>query len=196
MTVWRAGLSRVARRYGADTCGVAAAEFALWISVLTVPVFSVVDLGVYAFQNMELNNAAQAAAQAAWSLCNSSALLPASTKCTGLQTALATAAHSTGLGTSATVSATSDGYYCLTNPPTGSPTLQLIGTVDTIPASNGGPTPAGGANCSSYITGNTNPAGEYVKITVNFTYTPVVPGLGVLCLLPTTMSRPAWMRLS
>jgi Flp pilus assembly protein TadG len=196
MTVRRSGLSRIARRYGRDTRGVAAVELALWISALTAPILSAVDLGFYAYQKMELNNAAQTAAQAAWSLCSSPALLPAATNCTGLQTALATAAHSTGLGTLAALQAGSEGYYCLTT--TGA--LQLVGTAGAIPTSGSGTAPTGSvSNCSSQgssFTGNTRPSGDYVQITVNYTYTPVFPGLTMLGLLPTTISCTAWMRLS
>ena len=195
MTVWPLGLSRIARRYGGDTRGVAAAEFALWISALTLPILSVVDVGIYTFQDMELNNAAQAAAQAAWSLCSSAGLLPAATNCTGLQTALATGAHSTGLGTSAVLQAGTEGYYCLTT----AGALQLVGTAGAIPTSGSGTAPTGPvSNCStlgSSYTGNTNPSGDYVQITVNYTYTPVFPGAAALGL-PTTMTRTAWMRLS
>ncbi len=79
--------------------------------------------------------------------------------------------------------------------------LQLVGTAGTIPTSGGGTAPVAptGANCAAQgasYTGNTNLWGEYVKITVNYTYTPVFPGLAVLHLLPTTISRTAWMRLS
>jgi Flp pilus assembly protein TadG len=193
MTVRRPGLSRIARRYGGDTRGSAAVEFALWISVLTAPILSAVDLGFYAYQNMALNNAAETAAQAAWSLCSTSA--PAAT-CPGLQTALATAAHSTSLGTSAVLQAGSEGYYCLTT----AGALQLVGTAGAIPTSGGGTAPTGSvSNCSSAgssFTGNTHPSGDYVQITVQYTYTPVFPGLTVMGLLPTTMSRTAWMRLA
>jgi Flp pilus assembly protein TadG len=192
MTARRSALSRIARRYGRDTRGVAAAEFALWVSALTVPILGAVDLGFYAYQDMQLNSAAQAAAQAAWSLCNSSTpAAPAATSCAGLQTALATAAHSTGLGTSAVLQAGSEGYYCLT---TAGALVQVPGsTLGSIPTSGSGTAPTGGAtNCSAYA----RLPGDYVQITVNHTYAPVFAGLTLVKLLPTTMSRTAWMRLS
>lgn len=196
MTVRRPGLSRIARRYAGDTRGVAAAEFAIWVTVLTVPLLSALDLGLYTFQNMELNNAAQAAAQAAWSLCNTAAMLPAATKCTGLQTALATAAHSTGLGTSAALQGGTEGYYCMDT----SGALQLVGTAGSIPVTGAGTAPTGGvtscASAGAAFTGNTNPSGDYVQITVNYTYTALFPGMSVMALLPTTMTRTAWMRLA
>ena len=195
MTVRRSGLSRLARHYGRDTRGMAAAEFALWISVLSVPILSVVDVGIYAFQNMELNNAAQAAAQTAWAMCSPSGLVPAATKCTSLPAAMATIAHTTGLGASAVIQAGSEGNYCLTT----AETLQLVGTAGVIPTSGSGTAPSAPvSNCSTQgasFTGNTNPSGDYVQITVNYTYKPVFGGLSVLGLLPATMSRTAWMRL-
>jgi Flp pilus assembly protein TadG len=187
--------ARLARRYASDRRGSAAVEFTLWAVALVVPITSAVDVGFYTFQNMELNNAAQAAAQAAWSLCKSSTLLPAATKCTGLATSLATAAHSTSLGTSAVLQTSSEGYYCMNT----SGSLQPVGTAGVIPASGAGTAPTGSVtSCASLgasFTGNTLPSGDYVLIKVNYTYTPAFPGLSVLGILPTTMTRTAWMRL-
>jgi Flp pilus assembly protein TadG len=189
-------LARLARRYGSDRRGSAAVEFALWAVALVVPIASAVDAGFYTYQNMELNNAAQAAAQAAWSLCNSSTLLPAATQCTGLQTNLATAAHSTSLGTSAVLQTSSEGYYCMNS----AGALQLVGTAGVIPVSGTGTAPTGSvSSCASLGTGfagNTLPSGDYVLITVKYTYSPAFAGLSVLSLLPTTMTRTAWMRLA
>lgn len=195
MTGLRARLQGVLRRYLVDRRGAAAAEFALWTAAFIVPTSSAIDLSFYSYEKMELNNAAQAAAQAAFATCSPSSL-PAATKCSGLQTALATAAHSTGLGTLAALQTSSEGYYCVNT----SGVLQLVGTAGIIPASGAGtaPVPPSG-NCAAQgtsFTGNTQAPGDYVQITVNYAYSPLFRGLSVLALVPTTMTRTAWMRLA
>ncbi|HEY2052278.1 MAG TPA: TadE/TadG family type IV pilus assembly protein [Caulobacteraceae bacterium] len=188
-------LPRIVRRYLADRRGAAAAEFALWTAAFIVPTSSAIDLSFYSYEKMELNNAAQAAAQAAWATCAPSSV-PAATKCAGLQTALATAAHSTGLGAAAALQPSTEGFYCLT----AAGALQLVGTAGSIPTSGAGtaPTPPSG-NCAAQgasFAGNTQSPGDYVQITVHYTYTPLFKGLSVLSLVPTVMSRTAWMRLA
>jgi len=64
-------LHSTARRYGGDRCGAAAAEFALLLSLLVIPTLNVADLAIYAWDRMQLENAAQMAAQAAWETCDS-----------------------------------------------------------------------------------------------------------------------------
>ncbi|HEY1929696.1 MAG TPA: TadE/TadG family type IV pilus assembly protein [Caulobacteraceae bacterium] len=195
MTGRQSRLSRLAQRYASDRRGSAAAEFALWAVALVVPIASAMDVGFYAYENMELNNAAQAAAQAAWSLCKTSTMLPAATACSGLQSALTTAAHSTSLGSSAVLQSSSEGYYCMNT----AGALQLVGTAGVIPVSGAGTAPTGPvSSCASLGTGfagNTLPSGDYVQIKVNYAYSPVFRGLTVLGLLPTTVTRTAWMRL-
>src|SRR5689334_4818626 len=90
----------VAGRYWADRSGAAAAEFALVLTLLAIPVLNVVDLALYAWDKMQLDNAAQMAARAAWVTCDSGTKLPALTNCTNLATAAAAAAHSSSLGSS------------------------------------------------------------------------------------------------
>src|ERR1700691_3271816 len=104
------------RRWIKDRRGAAALEVALWLGFLIVPLLSVVDCGYYAFQAIQVRESAQAAAQAALQLCGPHALtFPAVTNCTGLNSALLSAAQSTSLGTHVTITTGSEGYYCMTD---------------------------------------------------------------------------------
>lgn len=168
----------------ADVRGAAAAEFVLWVAMLLVPMLSAVDIGVYAFNKMQLEISAQAAVQAAWHLCDTTAKLPAVANCTGLQTAMVTAAQSTSLGTGVTLASGNpvEGYYCVSGS-----TLNSFGTTATV----GGTPTKTAATC----TGTTTPPSDYIKVTVNYTYTPVFSGLSIMSLLDTSITRTAWMRL-
>jgi Flp pilus assembly protein TadG len=174
-----------------DTRGAAAAEFVLWLSVLIVPILSVVDLGVFAMQRMQVDVASQAAVQAAWRLCDTpTKLAPASDNCPGLAAALTAGAQSTTLGTAVTVGSGVNGYYCAaadgTMKPAGATTTWLIGASAASKP----------ANCSYVMTGSKTAPGEWIKVTVNFTYAPVFSSVSVASLLPTTITRTAWIRLN
>jgi Flp pilus assembly pilin Flp len=169
-------LYSAARRYGKNRCGAAAAEFALLLGLLVIPVLNVADLALYAWDRMQLENAAQMAAQAAWETCDGGAKVPALTKCTGLAAAVAVAAHSTSMGTSAVVGALTEGKFC----PDSAGTLLV---------------PAGTADDCSGINGSTDVPGDYLTIPVTFTYTPLFAGMSVVALLPANMQSAGWMRL-
>src|ERR1700693_5015304 len=49
-----------------DCGGVAAIEFAVFAGLLSLAILNVTDVSIYAFQLMEVENATQMAAQAAW----------------------------------------------------------------------------------------------------------------------------------
>ena len=180
----RFGLRGFWRRYQRDTSGAAAAEFALWVTVLTVPVYNVVDISFYTYQHMQVENAAQVAAQAVWQLCNTSAKLPATRNCANLTSALTSAAQSTSLGTGVTLPTGSptEGYYCVN----GSNALVLVGAV----------TAAAPSSCSAFVAGNTSAPGDYAQVQVSYTYTPAFPGVSVVSLLATPIVKTAWMRLN
>lgn len=92
-------------RYKSDRRGAAAAEFAIILTVLVIPLLNAIDCGVYAYDYMELRHAAQVAAQAAWATCSSpNQQLPAGLACSGLSTAAQQVADGTPLGTNAVVS--------------------------------------------------------------------------------------------
>lgn len=174
-------VSPVFRRYRADQCGAAAVEFTLIVTLMTIPILNVVDFAMYFWDRMQLDNAAQVAAQAAWATCNTSAMLPATTKCTNLNTAVTAAAQSTSLGTNVTVTATQEGYYCTTT----AGSLVNVATPPTAPP----------ANCSGSGGLSSDKPGDYVLITTRYTYTPVFAGVSVVSHLPSPINRTAWMRL-
>ncbi|HEX5380011.1 MAG TPA: TadE family protein [Phenylobacterium sp.] len=169
----------------AETGGAAAVEFVLWVAILVVPVFSAIDIGIYASRRMQLEIAAQAAAQAAWHLCDKTGELPAVKNCTNLLSTMTTAAQATSLGSTVTVVSgyPIEGYYCIDN--TGA--LQPFGT----PATIGGTPTKSAATC----TGTTTPPADYIQVQVSYPYSPIFSGLSLAALLTTPITRTAWMRL-
>ena len=68
----------IIRAVRADTSGAAASEFALLAISLVLGLLNAVDMGRYEYQRLQVENAAQAGAQAAWHTCNDpSSMLPA-----------------------------------------------------------------------------------------------------------------------
>lgn len=171
------GRNSAVRRYCEDRSGAAAAEFALVLSLLAIPVLNVADLALYAWDRMQLDNAAQMAAQAAWVTCNNGTKLPALTNCTGLASAAATAAHSSRLGSSVAVGTMTEGNYC---PNSGGTALVSAGTAST---------------CSGVNGSATDRPGDYLFIPVTYTYTPIFPGVSIVALLPANMQSNGQMRL-
>jgi hypothetical protein len=171
--------------------GAAAAELAILVPVLTLPLLNIVDLGYYAYQRMQVGNAALAGAEEARSFCNTAAKLPAtSSNCPGFNVDETIAIHSTSLGSHvALVSGYPiEGYYCALT--TGA--LQQVGT----PGTYGNP-PSGPGDCSA-VTGASSsgaPPGDYVQVQVTYTYTSVFPGMTVAALLPGTITQTSWSRL-
>lgn len=191
-----------ARLFGAgsvwtDQGGVAAAEMALWLSAMVLPVLNVVDLGFYLYQRMQVETAAEAAVNAAWHDCNSTAATPAPppllTNCkaavSGVFSDMVAAAQSTSLGTNVTLPLANivEGYYCATSlgALNASP-LTAIGTAANPPS-----TAPAAPNCS----GSTTLAGDYVQATTTYTYKPLFANVSILSLLGTNVSKTAWLRL-
>jgi len=170
--------------YRGDRCGAAGVEFALVLTVLLIPLLNATDIGIYVYDAMELNGAAQAAAEAALLTCGGNATtapqLPATTTCTGLSAAVTAAAHSTSQGSSITVTSTSENYYCVNS----SGVLVTVGTLSSPPA-----------DCSGVVAGSTDVPGDYVLITTSLTYTPLFTVVSLGSLLPTPIRSTAWMRL-
>jgi Flp pilus assembly protein TadG len=180
------------RTYFRNQRGAAAVEFALMLGVFTVSLPSVVDLGIYAYDKMQVQNSAQMGAQAIWAACTS---LPATdaTSCPTAQTAVNAAVQRTSLGSAVTVSSVTEGYYCsnasgvLTETPAGK-TGNFTTALD---ASTVVPTPP-----TTCPTGSqTSSPGEYIWVTVSYTYSPVFTRASVASLLPTTIQSRGWMRL-
>jgi Flp pilus assembly protein TadG len=181
----RKRLRRILRRFRGEQRGAAAVEFAIVITLLTVPVLNVVDLAQYAWDRMQVDNAAQMAVQAAWGTCKLASNLPATpnsyANCTGMPAAVTTAAQSTSLGTLVTVSATTEGYYCVNT------STSAIVAVGTFPGTKP-------ANCSLVGLSSDVP-GDYVLITTSYTYSPIFPAVSIATGLATPIVRQAWMRL-
>jgi Flp pilus assembly protein TadG len=173
-----AGFIATGRAYLGCKAGAAAAEFALILTLLVIPLVNAFDIGVYVYQRMQLDNAAQVAVQAAWAQCAPSGKVPAtvSSNCAGLSAAMATAVRSTPLGSDVTLGAPSEKYCC-----PGAGTITCQGPVATT-------TPT---NCSSG-----QMPGDYIFVTASYTYSPLYSGISVASLLTTPITRTAWMRLS
>jgi Flp pilus assembly protein TadG len=175
--------------------GTAAVEMMLWTGLMMMPIVNAVDLGLYTYQRMQVETAANAAVSAAWHDCNAAAATPAPppaiTTCKAVVgnviTHMQTAAQSTTLGTAVSLPTAniSEGYYCANS--SGVLTLmQLIGTAASPPTTN---------PSIPKCTGTTTPAGDYIFATVTFTYTPLFSNASILSLIGGTTTRTAWMRL-
>jgi Flp pilus assembly protein TadG len=180
MSTLRTSLACFLRR---EVDGVAAVEFAMASLVLVVGVLNAVDLGYYAYQRMEVENAAQVGAQAAWNTCyDTSAMLPATQNCSGLTAAITTAIQSTSLGTTVTLASgyPAEGYYCASS----SGALQSVGNLSNRPS-----------DCSAAGNANASP-GDYVQVQVTHPYSPLFPGISVMGAWGiSSISMTTWMRL-
>jgi Flp pilus assembly protein TadG len=160
--------------------GVAAIEFALFGGFIAFAALNVVDISRYIVQQMQVANAAQMGAQAAWKACDLSHL-PATTNCSGLAAAVTYAVQSTSLGTSVTLQSgsPSEGYYCVN----ASNALQYVSDVKNKPA-----------DCSAAGAPNLQP-GDYISVQITFSYAPLFPGVTVAGKFATPIAKTATMRL-
>jgi Flp pilus assembly protein TadG len=176
---WRQKL-RFLRR---DTGAVAAIEFAAAAMLLVVGVLNAIDFGYYIYQRMEVENAAEVGAQAAWKTCyDQSSMLPATENCPGLDAAITTATQSTSLGTAVSLAAgyPTEGYYCVN----ASGALQLVAA----------PPSTEPANCSAVGNSSISP-GDYIQVGVTYNYAPLfaISVMGASDIRSITMT--SWMRL-
>lgn len=178
-------------RFIRETKGAAAVEFVLWLAVLVLPLLNAVDLGIYVFQKMQLQMAAQAASHAVWRSCDRSTKLPAVTNCSGLATTILTAAQSTTLGTAVTVVSGSptEGYYCINS----AGALVAVGTTGTLGSAPTKPSPF---TCATQVSGSTTAPGDYVQVTVSYPYEPVFGNVSMASLLTTPITKTTWMRMN
>lgn len=161
----------------------AAAELALILPGIAYIVLNVADLGLYVYSKMQVDLAAQEAAGAARTACVDSTKLPATINCANLGTTMQTAAQAAStLGSGVTLTSTVEKYYCADD--TG--TLVEVATPPTAPP----------ADCSSvYATVTASPPGDYIQATVSYPFSSLFPGASIAQLLPSTITRTAWMRL-
>jgi len=183
----------------------------LVLGLLTIPLFNVIDLTFYAYNWMQTQNAAQIAAQAAFSNCNTSNSLPASTNCYGVNSAnnmtlfdvVNQGINESTLGNTVTLNSAlvTDGYFCSTS----TNVLTQVGNFGFAYADNGvvGATPSSSdtaptdssTTCGGSFADSSASPGEYVKVTVTHTYTSIIPWVSVVALLPSTMTATAYARL-
>ncbi len=182
LLIFRKAIKKVAL-LKADHRGVAAIEFALFAGFLSVATLQVVDIGIYVYQRMQVENATEMGAQAAWQTCNTFTMWPATIKCSNLNSAVQTAIQMTTLGNRVTLQtgSPSEGWYCVNS----SNALQLISSdMTTKPA-----------DCSAAGMSNLSPA-DYIQVATTFTYAPLFPGITVAKAFPTPIVKTSLMRLN
>ena len=160
--------------------GVAAIEFAIIGAAFSIAVLNTADVAVYLFDRMQVENATEMGAQAAWKSCDLNHL-PASTNCAGFRAAVSAAIQTTSLGNEVQLQggSPSEGYYCINT----SNALQYVSDVSNKPL-----------DCTAAGTPNLSPT-DYVEIQTSFAYAPIFPGITVASLFPTPITTTAWMRL-
>lgn len=164
-----------------DQRGVVAIEFAIFAGLLCFAILNVVDISIYIYQRMQVENATEMAAQAAWRNCDLPSL-PATTNCAALTNAVQSALHSTSLGTGVALQggSPSEGYYCVNS----SNALVYVSNVTNKPA-----------DCSAVGMPSLQPA-DYIRIDTTFTYKSLFPGVTVADAFATPITKTAWMRLN
>jgi len=176
-------LRKSRRAFRHDRRGTAAVEFALAATLLVVALLNAVDFGYYMYQRMEVENAAEAGAQAAWKTCSDqSTMLPATENCANLTTAVTAAIQHTSLGTAITLTSGSpaEGYYCVN----ASNTLQAVGSLAAKPT-----------DCSSVGRASVSP-GDYIQVSVTCPYAPLF-GISLMTASGiTSINMTTWMRLA
>jgi Flp pilus assembly protein TadG len=191
--------------------GAAAVEFVLILGLLTIPLFNVIDLAFYAYNWMQTQNAAQMGVQAAFSNCNTSNSLPASTNCFGTQSAdnmtlydvVNQGVQETALGATVTLNSSevTDGYFCSTSANVLTQVGNLgfafadTGAVGASPSSSDTAPSDSSTTCGAGFADTNASPGEYVTVTVSHTYTSIIPWASVVALLPHTMAATAYARL-
>jgi Flp pilus assembly protein TadG len=163
-----------------DRRGTSAIEFSFFAGLLSLGMLNMTDVSIYLYQRMELENAAQMGAQAAWKTCNPiNNQVPATTNCAGLTTAITNAVQSTSLGTSVQSGSPAEGYYCVNS----SGALQYVSNVSSKPA-----------DCTAAGMPSLQP-GDYIQITTNFAYAPLFPGITVAGNFATPITKTSMIRL-
>ena len=166
-----------------DLRGVAAIEFGIFVPLLFLALANVVDVTIYLYQRMQVQNATEVAAQAAWKTCDLT-VLPLTTDCSTLAasvTAVQNALGSTSLGTAVSLvsGSPSVGYYCVNS----SNALQYVSNISSKPA-----------DCTAAGTPSLQP-GYYIQVQTTYTYTPIFPGMSISSTFPTPINSASLMRL-
>lgn len=162
---------KIVWKWAREDRGAAAVEFAVWMVIIVWPLLNVVDLGLYVFQKMQVDNAGQAAVQQIFNNCGQTTLSPVLANCSSTKVTNGAnyGAQSTSLGNTVTVAYKTE---CV-----------------------GGALKSGGdPSVTACPTGMST--GDYVGVTVSYTYHPLFPNLTVTSILNSTMGRIAWMRMT
>ena len=176
-------LARSIKAISVDRRGVAAIEFGIFVPLLFLALVNVVDVTIYLYQRMQVQNATEVAAQAAWKTCDLT-VLPPTTDCSTLAasvTAVQNALGSTSLGTAVSLvsGSPSVGYYCVNS----SNALQYVSAISSKPA-----------DCTAAGTPSLQP-GYYIQVQTTYTYTPIFPGMSISGTFPTPINSASLMRL-
>lgn len=168
-----------------DRNGAVAVEFATAGMLLVLGVLNAVDMGLYEYKRMEVENAAQVGAQSAWKTwktCNDQgSILPATVNCSGLKAAITAAIQSSTLGTAVSLASgyPTEGYYCVNS----AGNLQAVGTLSSPPS-----------DCSAVGSAKTTP-GDYIQVEVIYSYAPLF-GITVMSMWGvSSVNATSWMRL-
>jgi Flp pilus assembly protein TadG len=178
-------LFSAARRYARERRGAAAAEFALVVTLLIVPILNVMDLGLYAWDKVQVDNAAQIGAQGARAACTYS-FQPATVNCPGLSSAVQMAVHSTSLGTGVT-STTAEHYVCYV-----SGQLKIVSDPPATPPTDCSQQDSNGNNIGG---SNTEKPGDYILVTTSYTYAPIFSAVSIASVLNTPITSTSWIRI-
>lgn len=174
------GLNRLLRGLARDNSAMATVEFAMIGGLMVTAMVNAVDTATYFHHRMEVQNATQMGAQAAFQACDTTKL-PATTKCSGLTAAVTAGIQATSLGTAVTLISGSpaEGYYCLN----ASNALQYVSDVSSKPA-----------NCTAAGNASATPV-DYIKVQTTYSFTPIFGQASVTNLLPSPITATAMMRL-
>jgi Flp pilus assembly pilin Flp len=156
-----------------DERGASALEFAIFVGILAFGLLNTADISIYIYKRMQVENATEMAAQAAWKACDpSKGYLPATLSCPNLISTITQAAQSTALGEQVTIAVGSpqEGFYCLND----AGALQLVANATLNPP----------ADCSATGLVGQQP-GDYIQVTTSFSYAP----LFLASLLPVCFPR-------
>ena len=174
------GLANVLKFFRRDKSGLAAIEFAIFGGTLAVALLNVADTAVYLYERMEVENASDLAVMAGLKTCDTNHL-PATVNCSGLNTAVTTAAQSTSLGAHVSIvgGGPTEGYYCVNL----SNALQYVSDVNNKPL-----------DCLAAGTPLLSP-GDYINVQVTYPYAPIFGQISIGSLFSTPITKTALMRV-
>jgi Flp pilus assembly protein TadG len=176
--------------YFSDQGGAAALEFGLIVGMLVLPMMSVVDIGIYTYDKIQLENAAQVAAQSVWTSCDASKQ-PVTRNCSLTYATVNGAAQgATSLGNGVSVTALNEVYYCVD----GSGVLQSMSAGAGSITSAGVQAATAQSSCGSGSWVSTAPA-DYITVQVTYTYRPVFGSVSVGQLLGSSITKTTTMRM-